>query len=87
MTIRTSYIRPEDDPSSWFNRSGQEGVEGPAVITAISDGPWSLTNESVRHEFTSSSLKFDRLFVPPGWRLRGPNLALISGYIVRGTAD
>lgn len=82
MSVQTTYLRPEDDPTLWFTRYGAEGVEGPAVITALAAKEWFLEKDKERRQFSAGTLVMEKLFVPPGWKLMGYKDALVSGYYV-----
>ena len=86
MTVQTSYMRPEDDPANWFTYEGPEPVLGPAVITALSFGDWTLwVGPEKGLPFSASQLSFQRLFIREGMRLVGQKGLLASGYRVPRT--
>ena len=80
MSVQTSYFRPEEDPANWFTQSGDEGLEGPAVVTAMSAKEWFLEKDGKRKQFTASALLLGKLFLLPGWSLTGHRDAMVSGY-------
>ena len=82
MTVQTSYVRPEDDPLNWFTQEGLVGVEGPAVVTAISLSSWVLEQDDARWPFSPSSLLLSKLFIVQGATLRGPKGSMVSGYYI-----
>lgn len=82
MTVQTSYMRPEDDPANWFNQEGHLGIEGPAVVTAMSAKEWFLEKDGKRRQFTGGALLLGKLFILPGWTLTGHRDALVSGYFL-----